>query len=69
MLTCSGDYPKHLLRPNHAPLHRVQCPQFQLQAPIPGLHFKSFPVRRPRIPRAIRCLRGSHLLFPGQQWV
>lgn len=32
MLTCSGDCPKRLMRPNHAP---PQCPQFQLQAPIP----------------------------------
>jgi hypothetical protein len=45
MLTCSGDYPKGLLRPNHASPHKVRCPQFQLQTPIPELHFKSFPAR------------------------
>jgi hypothetical protein len=25
MLTCSGDRPKRLMRPNHAPPDRVQC--------------------------------------------
>jgi hypothetical protein len=64
MPTCSGLPKKVLLRPDHAPPNRVQCPQFQLQAPIPELHFKSFPVRRAAYTAGNQMLMRTSPTFP-----
>lgn len=68
MQTCSGDDPKVCCAPESRLPYRVQCPQFRLQAPIPGFAFQIVPAAPAPYAAGNQRLRGPHALFPGQQW-